>query len=47
LVRNTPPRYNIAPTQDVLFVTAVDKLRESRWWLVAWPGAGFRIKEQA
>ena len=38
--RNTEPRYNIAPTEDVLFVTAGDdgnhKLREGRWWLVPW-----------
>lgn len=39
--RNTEARYNIAPTQDVLFITAgVDgyqKVREGRWWLVpAW-----------
>jgi len=39
--RNTEARYNIAPTQDVLFVTAGDdgfqKVREGRWWLVpAW-----------
>lgn len=39
--RNTPARYNIAPTQDVLFVTADDegghRVREGRWWLVpAW-----------
>lgn len=37
---NTQPRYNIAPTQDVLFVTAGEdgnhKLREGRWWLVPW-----------
>ncbi len=36
--RNTEARYNIAPTQDVLFVTAGDngcqKVREGRWWLV-------------
>lgn len=36
--RNTDARYNIAPTQDVLFVTAGDdgykKVREGRWWLV-------------
>jgi putative SOS response-associated peptidase YedK len=39
--RNTQPRYNIAPTQDVLFVTNGEnggshKLREGRWWLVPW-----------
>jgi putative SOS response-associated peptidase YedK len=39
--RNTQPRYNIAPTQDVLFVTKGDnggghQLREGRWWLVPW-----------
>ena len=38
--RNTEARYNIAPTEDVLFVTAGDngshKLREGRWWLVPW-----------
>lgn len=38
--RNTQPRYNIAPTQDVLFVTPGEdgghKLREGRWWLVPW-----------
>lgn len=35
--RNVPPRYNIAPTQDVLFVHHEDgqtKLNEGRWWLV-------------
>lgn len=36
--RNTEARYNIAPTQDVLFVTADkdghQKVREGRWWLV-------------
>lgn len=36
--RNTEARYNIAPTQDVLFVTAGDdghqKVRDGRWWLV-------------
>lgn len=36
--RNTPARYNITPTQDVLFL-AQDKdgeivLKEGRWWLV-------------
>ena len=39
--RNTPARYNIAPTQTVDFITWNDdgthKLREGRWWLVpAW-----------
>ena len=38
--RNTEARYNIAPTEDVLFITAGDdgahKLREGRWWLVPW-----------
>jgi putative SOS response-associated peptidase YedK len=38
--RNTPPAYNIAPTDQVPFVTAGDngahKLREGRWWLVPW-----------
>ena len=38
--RNTEARYNIAPTEDVLFVTAGDNgnhtLREGRWWLVPW-----------
>lgn len=39
--RNTEARYNIAPTQDVLFVTAgkdgYQQVREGRWWLVpAW-----------
>lgn len=36
--RNDEPRYNIAPTQDVPFVTAGEngnhRLREGRWWLV-------------
>ncbi|GAB4072286.1 SOS response-associated peptidase [Ancylobacter sonchi] len=36
--RNDAPRYNIAPTQDVPFVTAgengAQRLREGRWWLV-------------
>lgn len=36
--RNDPPRYNIAPTEEVPFVTADDegdhKLRSGRWWLV-------------
>jgi putative SOS response-associated peptidase YedK len=38
--RNAPARYNIAPTEDVLFVTqdrdGRQKLREGRWWLVPW-----------
>jgi putative SOS response-associated peptidase YedK len=38
--KNTEPAYNIAPTEDVLFVTAGEngnhKLREGRWWLVPW-----------
>lgn len=38
--RNAPARYNIAPTEDVLFVTddgdGGQKLREGRWWLVPW-----------
>jgi putative SOS response-associated peptidase YedK len=38
--RNTEARYNIAPTEDVLFVTAGENgnhtLREGRWWLVPW-----------
>ena len=38
--RNTEARYNIAPTEDVLFVTTGDngshRLREGRWWLVPW-----------
>ena len=38
--RNDEARYNIAPTDEVLFVTAGDsgnhKLREGRWWLVPW-----------
>ncbi|MBL8577700.1 MAG: SOS response-associated peptidase family protein [Mesorhizobium sp.] len=38
--RNAPARYNIAPTEDVLFVTqdrdGAQKLREGRWWLVPW-----------
>ena len=35
--RNVPARHNIAPTQDVLYVTEKDgerRLREGRWWLV-------------
>jgi len=36
--RNTEARYNIAPTQDVLFVTAGEdgyqKVRTGMWWLV-------------
>ncbi len=36
--RNTEARYNIAPTQDVLFITegkdGYQKVREGRWWLV-------------
>ncbi|MEC9343843.1 MAG: SOS response-associated peptidase [Pseudomonadota bacterium] len=36
--RNTPPRHNIAPTQDVLFVHLDGEGRqivdEGRWWLV-------------
>lgn len=31
--RNVPARYNIAPTQDMLFVDH-EKVREGRWWLV-------------
>ncbi|MBX3582888.1 MAG: SOS response-associated peptidase [Rhizobiaceae bacterium] len=38
--RNTAARYNIAPTEDVYFVTADEhggqKFREGRWWLVPW-----------
>lgn len=38
--RNDAPQYNIAPTDDVPFVTAGEdgnhKLREGRWWLVPW-----------
>jgi len=37
--RNDEPRYNIAPTQDVPFITAeagAQRLREGRWWLVPW-----------
>lgn len=36
--RNDAPRYNIAPTEEVPFVTAGEngshRLREGRWWLV-------------
>ena len=36
--RNTEARYNIAPTEDVYFVTADEdgsqKVRQGRWWLV-------------
>ena len=35
--RNVPARYNISPTQEVLFVTDDDGervLKEGRWWLV-------------
>ncbi|MCG8270985.1 SOS response-associated peptidase [Aquamicrobium sp. NLF2-7] len=36
--RNTEARYNIAPTQEVLFITegkdGYQKVREGRWWLV-------------
>jgi putative SOS response-associated peptidase YedK len=38
--RNDEARYNIAPTQEVPFVTAGDsgqhQLRQGRWWLVPW-----------
>lgn len=38
--RNDAPQYNIAPTEDVLFVTAgpdgSHRLNEGRWWLVPW-----------
>ncbi|TIV13259.1 MAG: SOS response-associated peptidase, partial [Mesorhizobium sp.] len=38
--RNDAPAYNIAPTEEVVFVTASEdgnhKLREGRWWLVPW-----------
>ncbi|MEQ1956080.1 SOS response-associated peptidase [Mesorhizobium sp. CN2-181] len=38
--RNDEPRYNIAPTQNVFFVTAGEEgnhsLKEGRWWLVPW-----------
>jgi len=45
--RNTEARYNIAPTQDVLFVTAGEggfhQVREGQWWLVpAWAKADER-----
>jgi putative SOS response-associated peptidase YedK len=38
---NAPPRYNIAPTEEVPFVTAgggggAHRLRLGRWWLVPW-----------
>lgn len=37
---NSPARYNIAPTEEVPFVTAGEngnhKLRLGRWWLVPW-----------
>ncbi len=35
--RNVPSRYNIAPTQDVLFIANDNgerELKEGRWWLV-------------
>jgi len=35
--RNVGPRYNIAPTQDILLVyseTGMPTLKEGRWWLV-------------
>ena len=36
--RNTPPRYDISPTQDVLFVHLGQEshqfVDEGRWWLV-------------
>ena len=35
--RNDPPRYNVAPTQDVGFVCKVDDeytIKDGRWWLV-------------
>ncbi len=35
--RNTPARYNIAPTQDVLFIAGTTdgaRVMEGRWWLV-------------
>lgn len=31
--RNDPARYNVAPTQDVPFITA-DGVKDGRWWLV-------------
>ncbi|QDL91807.1 SOS response-associated peptidase [Paroceanicella profunda] len=38
IARNTAPRYNISPTEDVLFVRAGEDdgevLDEGRWWLV-------------
>ena len=37
LGKNVKPRYNIAPTQDVLFVAmkhGAQRLMEGRWWLV-------------
>ena len=38
--RNDEPQYNIAPTEEVPFVTAGEngnhKLRQGRWWLVPW-----------
>ena len=38
--RNDEPRYNIAPTEEVPFLTADNngnhKLRLGRWWLVPW-----------
>jgi putative SOS response-associated peptidase YedK len=38
--RNTEARYNIAPTEEVYFVTAGEdgghKVRQGRWWLVPW-----------
>lgn len=38
--RNTEARYNIAPTEDVYFVTTSEeggqKVRQGRWWLVPW-----------
>lgn len=35
--RNVPARYNIAPTQEVLFVADIEgerRLEEGQWWLV-------------
>lgn len=35
--KNTPARYNIAPTQDVFYCTQKDgerEIREGQWWLV-------------